>query len=140
GSATKYKCHAGLQCVAMPVQIGNRKNLAVIGGRAFHSTHDYRALIERFRSGELEELLKSNPFDNVLFSSEPALDRLAEQIKTLTKNYKGGKFKPTAPTRGGAKVKQISPTEEAVNAEMQRLRSEVEYRTRLNESLRHFLE
>src|SRR5262245_23234662 len=30
GSATKYKCHAGLQCVAMPVQIGNRKNLAVI--------------------------------------------------------------------------------------------------------------
>ncbi len=39
---TQYRCHAGLHCFAMPVQIGKKRDLAVIGGRAFLSAQDYR--------------------------------------------------------------------------------------------------
>ena len=34
-SIVHYRCHAGLQCFAMPVDIDSKRNLAVIGGRAF---------------------------------------------------------------------------------------------------------
>ena len=34
GTMVEYKCHAGLQCFTQPVEIGNKRNLAVIGGRA----------------------------------------------------------------------------------------------------------
>src|ERR1044071_700148 len=57
GSRVDYKCHAGLQCFTMPVQIGARNDLAVIGGRAFLSGKDYRDLVDRFRAGELNDLL-----------------------------------------------------------------------------------
>src|SRR6185503_19392382 len=52
GTSVEYKCHAGLQCFTMPVQLGREQNLAAIGGRAFVSAADYRELIERFRNGE----------------------------------------------------------------------------------------
>src|ERR1700694_4872755 len=45
---THYRCHAGLQCFAMPVDIDSRRQLTVIGGRAFVSSADYRELAERF--------------------------------------------------------------------------------------------
>src|SRR6266550_7370102 len=32
-SITHYRCHAGLQCFAMPVEIDSERQLAVIGGR-----------------------------------------------------------------------------------------------------------
>src|SRR6476620_8663540 len=35
GGKVEYKCHAGLECFVMPVQIAGLKNSAVIGGRAF---------------------------------------------------------------------------------------------------------
>src|SRR5438270_9396069 len=45
--AIHYQCHAGLYCFAAPVQIGKRE-LAVIGGRAFLGASDYRAAVDRF--------------------------------------------------------------------------------------------
>src|SRR4026207_617888 len=33
GGAINYKCHAGLSCIAMPLEVGDEENLAVIGGR-----------------------------------------------------------------------------------------------------------
>src|SRR5688572_22341873 len=62
GSRIHYKCHAGLQCFTMPVQIGRKKGLAAIGGRAFVSVADYRSLVDRFRAGELNDLLARQPF------------------------------------------------------------------------------
>jgi len=32
-TVTHYRCHAGLQCFAMPVEIDSQRKLAVIGGR-----------------------------------------------------------------------------------------------------------
>ncbi|MEK6283194.1 MAG: diguanylate cyclase [Acidobacteriota bacterium] len=81
GSRVDYKCHAGLHCFTMPVQIGKRQDLAVIGGRAFVSGADYRSLVERFRAGELNELLSRNPFENVIFAEPQRLEQLARKLE-----------------------------------------------------------
>src|SRR6266545_2473263 len=87
GSAVQYKCHAGLQCFTMPVQIGREQNLAAIGGRAFLSGADYRSLIDRFRAGELNELLGSKPFENVIFAESERLDHLSERLQKAARNF-----------------------------------------------------
>src|SRR5436190_15181573 len=35
GETTAYRCHLGLNCLALPVHIGRREDLAVIAGRSF---------------------------------------------------------------------------------------------------------
>jgi diguanylate cyclase (GGDEF)-like protein len=95
GSTVQYKCHAGLQCFTMPVQIGREQNLAAIGGRAFISGADYRSLVERFRAGELNELLASKPFENVIFAESQRLDQLSERLQKAARNFDA----PTGRTR-----------------------------------------
>jgi diguanylate cyclase (GGDEF)-like protein len=87
GSAVRYKCHAGLQCVSMPLRIGGEQNLAAIGGRAFVSGADYRSLVDRFRAGELNDLLASNPFDNVIFAESNRLDQLSERLQKAARSF-----------------------------------------------------
>src|SRR2546430_16803377 len=43
---THYRCHAGLHCFAMPLEIDTERKLAVIGGRAFVRGVDYRETAE----------------------------------------------------------------------------------------------
>jgi diguanylate cyclase (GGDEF)-like protein len=81
GEASRYRCHAGLHCLAVPVEMGRGSRLAVITGRAFVSTADYRDLVERFRAGDLQELLNAELFSNVLFTNEPELEALARRVK-----------------------------------------------------------
>jgi diguanylate cyclase (GGDEF)-like protein len=91
GSTTHYRCHAGLHCFTMPVQISKgKKKLAVIGGRAFLTSADYRALAERFRVGDLQELLSSDLFKNVVFASRQDLDDLAVGVAEVVAQFKGG--------------------------------------------------
>lgn len=80
GEATYYRCHAGLHCFTMPVGLDAPRPLAIIGGRAFLSSADYRELAERFRQGDLRELLSSDLFRNVIFASRHKLDELAAQL------------------------------------------------------------
>jgi len=87
GSAVQYKCHAGLQCFTMPVQIGREQNLAAIGGRAFVSGADYRSLVDRFRAGELNDLLSRKPFENVIFAESRRLDQLSERLQKAARNF-----------------------------------------------------
>src|SRR5687768_7618748 len=87
GSVVQYKCHAGLQCFTMPVQIGKQQNLAIIGGRAFVSGADYRLLVERFRAGELNELLVKEPFNNVIFAEQERLEKLAEKVDKAARQF-----------------------------------------------------
>lgn len=157
GTVTEYKCHAGLHCFTMPIQIGKRKNLATIGGRAFFGTEDYRQLIERFRSGELEALLAAQPFKNVIFTDESRLRHLAERVEKLARSFSNSHLKPSAENQADAvsarheittalvdeviqTAKPPSASTRALQAEVERLRGEVEYQTRLSESLQHFLE
>jgi diguanylate cyclase (GGDEF)-like protein len=79
--ASRYRCHAGLHCRAVPVELGKGDRLAVISGRAFVSTIDYRELVERFRVGDLRDLLNPELFQNVLFTTEPELEALALRVR-----------------------------------------------------------
>lgn len=78
--AVQYRCHAGLQCFAAPVEIGGKKTRAVIGGRCFLRVADYRALAERIRAGDLTDLLSADLFANVIFASRQDLDELAARV------------------------------------------------------------
>lgn len=93
GVTVQYKCHAGLQCFTMPVQIGGGQNLAAIGGRAFVSGGDYRRLVDRFRAGELNDLLPSKPFENVIFAELQKLDQLSVRLQKATRHF--GSYAPT---------------------------------------------
>lgn len=77
----------------MPVSISGskKKKLAVIGGRAFLTSADYRALAERFRVGDLQGLLSSDLFKNVVFASRQDLDDLARRMAEAAAQFKSGK-------------------------------------------------
>lgn len=147
GGTVKYKCHAGLQCFAKPVELGSRRKLAVIGGRAFTKGTDYKQLIERFRSGDLQSLGSDDTFANVIFSEPQRLDELAERIERTTARFH------SASSNGSDKTKTKTPPEPVLVAapppasagpdleqEVRRLRGKLEHRSRVDTSLQHFLE
>ena len=82
--AVHYRCHAGLHCFTMPIKLDGSRELAVIGGRAFLTSADYRALAERFRTGDLQDLLSGDIFQNVIFAARQDLDDLARRIEEMT--------------------------------------------------------
>jgi len=86
-TVTHYRCHAGLQCFAMPVELDGRRKLAVIGGRALASSADYRALAERFRSGDLQSLFSDELFRNVIFADEADLDHAALRVAKVAREF-----------------------------------------------------
>src|SRR5260370_3797098 len=83
-----YRCHAGLQCFAMPVEIGDQRGLAVIGGRAFVNGSDYRELVERFRTGDLRELASDDVFRNIIFADDADLDHAALRITRSAREFR----------------------------------------------------
>src|ERR1044072_2963466 len=146
GSAVQYKCHAGMQCFTMPVQIGNEQNLAAIGGRAFVSGADYRSLVDRFCCGELNDLLGSKPFENVIFAEAERLDQLSDRLQKAVRNFNApfaktpaevSKVDEVVDKAQGARVTRPLPN---LQDEVDRLRGELEHRTQLAESLQRFLE
>ena len=138
---TQYRCHAGLQCFAMPVQIGRKRDLAVIGGRAFVTAADYRETVERFREGDLRALLAKDPFANVIFAAPGKLEELAERLGKATLDYKVGarQFAPV-PQEQLPAAPPAPEASENLEQEVQRLRGELEYQSRFAESLQYFLE
>lgn len=87
GAVVHYRCHAGLQCFSLPVEISGRQ-LAVIGGRAFGSGTDYRAFVERIRSGDLQELGPDELFRNVIFADEAGLDHAALKLSRAAAEFR----------------------------------------------------
>lgn len=139
GGKIDYKCHAGLQCFAKPVELGGKRNLAIIGGRAFIKGADYQQLMERFRAGDLQSLAADETFSNVIFSEMQRLDELAERVDSSTRRFHGassnGSDKPKAKPQPAA-----PPAEPDLEQEIRRLRTELESRSRFTNSLQHFLE
>lgn len=144
GSAVQYKCHAGLQCVTLPVEIGKQQKLAAIGGRAFVSAADYRQLVDRFRAGELNDLLSSEPFENVIFAESERLDELSERLQKAVLNFNAPLTSKTAAslTRESASTLTPPPASDLshLQSEVERLRGELEHRSSLAESLQRFQE
>lgn len=86
GAVVHYRCHAKLQCFSLPVKIGERQ-LAVIGGRAFSSSQDYRDLVERVRGGDLQDLASDELFRNVIFAGEGELDHAALKVTRAAEEF-----------------------------------------------------
>jgi diguanylate cyclase (GGDEF)-like protein len=112
-----YRCHAGLHCFTMPVELGANRQLAVIGGRAFLTSADYRALAERFRTGDLQDLLSGDIFQNVIFAARQDLDDLARRIEETAREFGAGKrtgnLATSAPT---AQPREASPAAQPLEA------------------------
>ena len=141
-----YKCHAGLSCFAKPIELGTKRNLAVIGGRAFVKSSDYQQLMERFRAGDLQSIATDEAFSNILFSETQRLeetaervDRAAHRIRNASSNGSGSSTK-TAEKPAPVKEAPRKDVNTDLELEVQRLRSELEYRSRFADSLQHFLE
>jgi diguanylate cyclase (GGDEF)-like protein len=135
-----YKCHAGLNCFAQPVKIGRSQNRAVIGGRAFARRSDYDALVERFLSGDLKSLLSEKVFKNIIFAEAEQLDAVADRVARAAEIFREpGQVEVDTPLP--ERVTQQKPRETAneLQREVDRLRSELDYRIRFNESLRNFV-
>ncbi len=80
GTEVDYKCYAGLNCKAVPMQ----ENAAAIVGRTFLKAEDYRAATERAISGDWNSFAPSAFFENVLLSgSTKHLDSLANRLQKL---------------------------------------------------------
>ncbi|HEX5886419.1 MAG TPA: diguanylate cyclase [Pyrinomonadaceae bacterium] len=148
GGMIEYKCHAGLSCFAKPLGIGGKRNLAVIGGRAFVKSSDYQQLIDRLRKGDLQAIASDDLFTNILFSEPQRLEEMAERVDRAAHRL-------SVASSNGSGMKQLTVAEKVVQApapvakapvnhelerEVQRLRSELENRSRLGMSLQHFLE
>jgi diguanylate cyclase (GGDEF)-like protein len=94
---THYQCHAGLQCFAMPVAIDADRDFAVIGGRAFTRGIDYRETVERFRSGDLQDLASEEIFSNIIFADEADLDHAALRISKAAGSFKSATAETLSP-------------------------------------------
>ncbi|HEU4435057.1 MAG TPA: diguanylate cyclase [Pyrinomonadaceae bacterium] len=139
GETVEYECHAGLHCFAKPVEIGGgKRKLAVIGGRAFVKSLDYHQLMERLRSGDLQSLGASEEvFSNILFAEQQRLNELAERVDKAARRF------VTAGSNGSLvqeKTRIEEKPEPDLEQEVQRLRDELEHRSRYAYSLQHFLE
>ncbi len=89
GKALKYKCHAGLECVAVPLEVSEGKKLVAITGRAFTKSIDYRKATERAISGDWSKFPPSKFFENILMtSSSRNIEDLAKRLTNLSGNEK----------------------------------------------------
>ena len=145
----EYKCHAGLQCFAKPVELGSKRKLAVIGGRAFTTSADYRQLIDRFRTGDLQSLAADETFANVIFAEPQRLDELAERVERTTDRFHSAASNGSDKSKAKAQAQPVvaasappspAPAKPDLEQEVRRLRGELEQRSRVTNSLQQFLE
>ena len=97
GAPVPYQCHAGLDCVAVPLKA--EKPLVAIVGRAFTKAENYRRATGRAIEGDWQRFPQSQFFENVLITG-PA--------KNLKKHKK--QAKESFVTNTG--LKRISPLQE----------------------------
>lgn len=157
GGTVEYKCHAGLSCFAQPIELSSKRKLAVIGGRAFVKSLDYQQLMERMRTGDLQSIASEAIFANILFSDPQRLSELAERVDRAVKRVRSTSSNGTVVSLATERTTPKAVPENVVQLpvakqqprrdvshdlelEVQRLRSELEHRLRVTDSLQHFLE
>lgn len=135
GGLTYYRCHAGLHCFAAPVQIGEKRDLAVIGGRTFLEIAEYKNTIERFRSGDLQELFTEETFANVLFGTSRKIDELSNRLSRTIHDYNSAIARTAASAMDAGYAEAVD-----LEREVERLRDQVDHQSRFTHSLQYFLE
>lgn len=78
----KFKCHAGLECVAVPLETGSKKTTAIVG-RAFTKAEDYRLATEKAISGDWSGFAPSAVFENVLLCGSQNIEQLARKMSSM---------------------------------------------------------
>lgn len=80
----RYKCHAGLECIASRAGSAGSTPLVAITGRTFTKAEDYRLATERAISGDWRGFPPTQFFENVLLSSDPrAIEKAAKRVASL---------------------------------------------------------
>lgn len=84
GKTVEYKCHAGLNCLAVPIE-NESKQLVAIVGRTFLKAEDYRNATTRAVSGDWQKFPPTKFFENVLLSgSIQSLETTAKELENLS--------------------------------------------------------
>ena len=84
GETVGYECHAGLNCLAVPLKT-DEKPLVAIVGRAFLKAENYRKATERAISGDWKKFPPSKFFENVLLTgSAQNLEKVAKRLGNLS--------------------------------------------------------
>ncbi|MGI8494558.1 MAG: diguanylate cyclase [Pyrinomonadaceae bacterium] len=88
GKTVHIKCHADLNFMATPIEIEDKK-LVAITGRTFIKSEDYRRATERAISGDWQQFSPEDFFSNVLIAgSVQDLQPLARRIENLREEEK----------------------------------------------------
>lgn len=135
-SIIHYRCHAGLECFAIPVQIQGQRSLSVIGGRAFVSSADYKKTAERFRNGDLRSLNSTELFQNVIFADEADLDHAALRVSQAAREFEKQPVKEKTRT-GSPSARTVSTATERRQKNQPRL---LDRRAPFADSIRKFAE
>ena len=83
-SPFRFKCHAGLENVAVPIVVEKELKATAIVGRAFTSAEDYRVATEKAISGVWSEFAPSSVFENVLLTGSQSIELLAKKVASLS--------------------------------------------------------
>jgi diguanylate cyclase (GGDEF)-like protein len=88
GKPVGYECHAGLDCLAVPVK-GKKKDFVVIVGRTFLKAANYRKATERAITGDWSKFPPTRFFENVLLTgSVQQLEKFADRLEKLSDEEK----------------------------------------------------
>lgn len=141
GTITHYRCHAGLQCFTMPVEIDPERKLAVIGGRVFVRGSDYREAAERFRSGDLQELFSDELFQNVIFADESELDHAALRLTRAASDFAEESGRQPVIAQADAETVSLGPVIQPEQTENEQTHAtEINRQAHLADSIRRFAE
>jgi diguanylate cyclase (GGDEF)-like protein len=82
GKPVPYRCHAGLDCLAVPLR--SEKPLAAIVGRTFSKGENFEQATERAFKGDWQKFPQAAFFENVLISgSAKSLEKAARRVENL---------------------------------------------------------
>ena len=125
GETVRFICHAGLECRAFATNVSGNQT-AVIVGRTFTRSENYRRAAARATNGDWAGLPVSTLFGNVLLSgSTTQLDKTADKAKKIIGNSQIDTIRVTkppvkkadaiAPTKVNTTFDEISERSQALN-------------------------
>ena len=77
-----YRCYAGLDCRAVPLENEDKKFVAIVG-RTFSEMEDYRLATTRAVEGDWQIFAPAEFFENVLIGGSRRLEKLARRVENL---------------------------------------------------------
>ncbi len=102
--AVAYECHAGLQCIAVPVRSAEKPLVAIVG-RTFIKPENYRKVTERAIAGDWKKYPSARFFENILISGtrqeiEDVVQRIAREDREALQKTAPSVPKPVAQISG----------------------------------------